>query len=286
MAITKLNQNVYNLTIGGPNTPGVLTVLNGQFKMSSDTGLFMIDVVNKKMWAGGPTYATAVWGLDLETGAQFGSSLVIPDGSITNAKIADATIQAAKIASLNADVINAGIIRGREIFAKGDGAASDVHMTTTLPAGYTGGMLEFLYAAVQKGFLAVSSTGRLQEEGFGGISLVSRGAGNLAKLVSEGEAQVIANGAVTVFMNNDGGSDVFDVYSNGSFVFRIDSSGNIRCGGVFQSNDGSGGVDVAYDEYVTNVRMNGGSLEKKYRSHVIKGGIITSRSAESSWTPT
>ena len=133
--ITKINQNVSNLTVGGPNTPGMLTIMNGQFKMLSDTGMFQIDGINKKMWAGGTSYETAVWGLDLVTGYQFGSILVIPDASITNAKIANATITSAKIASLNADTITTGTLTGRTVQTSATGPR--VRLTN-------GNVLEFL----------------------------------------------------------------------------------------------------------------------------------------------
>lgn len=54
--ITKINQNVANLTVGGPNTPGQVTIFGGKFKMmdaqSVAASSIVLDGVNKTLALG------------------------------------------------------------------------------------------------------------------------------------------------------------------------------------------------------------------------------------------
>lgn len=214
------------------------------------------------------------------------NSGMLKDGSVTNLKIADATIESAKIVSLDADQINAGTLVGFTMKTSG--------LTTgknTIIDGATNS-IKWLYNNDEKGtilvgddgFMLISSDEQLNVQ-IGGDILMG---GGLISIQATKDLQLIGDDIVLGYNDDNDGSDLYFA-SNAVTKAQLTSSGNfivvgtIQAQGGYISADGTSGKSSGTYGFVTAGRINDGSFQGKWREITIKNGLITSVSSESGW---
>lgn len=197
------------------------------------------------------------------------------------AQIKDAVITAAKIGSLNADVINAGTIVGRTIKAKG-GTTNDVWINST------SGDLEFYYNEVKKAGIGVDSSFNLIYQAATSHQFFDNGGAQLAvfkdsatqnlQLIKGGISMSTAGSEISWSSGRkitDGGDEI---QVNG--FFRC-TAYRLRDGGSTYYGADSTNLKIVTDTYWVNSDQ---SIRIKYRNIDIRKGIITDVPSESSET--
>lgn len=195
--------------------------------------------------------------------------------------------------SVTASTITGGTIRGADIYASSDLTHSDVHLTTTMPTGYAGGMIEFLYNNTQTGFMASANTGRLVIESISqGFQLTGHGTDTC--FINSGESMNVnynVGGGTGTFIIGNEGTTVMELNDSNQAYFagQVYAAGYIYTGTAFVSADGTVGTSGNSIQFVTDVGYDpkppGVGNYFKYRSITFKNGIVTSIGSQSGMVP-
>jgi hypothetical protein len=101
-----------------------------------------------------------------------------------------------------------------------------------------------------------------------------------------------ANEELNLQYNADGGANSFLLYNNTTNVLQFDSSGNmitsanIRCGGTFESSDGSDGINAGSFDVVTLVAYASDiGNYRRTRALTFKDGLLVTYGNESDRIP-
>jgi hypothetical protein len=78
-------------------------------------------------------------------------------------------------------------------------------------------------------------------------------------------------GAFSIIQSSSG--TIF--YSGTTEIFRVSSAGNVRCGAVFESSDGTDGYSHSGYGFLNGIRWDGGTLQARFSEIVVKDGLIT-----------
>jgi hypothetical protein len=151
--------------------------------------------------------------------------------------------------------------------------------------------LQWLNNDSVEGYIYNDGSGNMVIDADNAIYITADGAGDDIAIHAGDVLALYANNSIQMWFNKDGGSDTLGFVSgagatvvgtlNGSGDLAV--SGDVQCGGTFKSSDGSSGGNYTSYGFVTNARLNGGVVEKKYREITVKDGLITNISAESGW---
>jgi hypothetical protein len=237
----------------------------------------------------GAKAGVATFSIDASTGdATFAGTLSAPSGTL---------------GTITAGTITGGTITGVTIQTAVAGLR--MKMTTTQFMKWYDGNDEIGSIGI------LPTTDDLQVTCDGDLYLVSNGSGDsIFSAAGTGGYYVTSNGVIDlnaannfsvtcddciVYYNDDNDNSDCSWVSNTTERMNLDQSGNltvgndlyalgdIRCGGRYESSDGSDGLNQTIRGYVSGIRYDGGTLQVRYTELTFKDGIITDYGSESDW---